>query len=161
MLRDECQDKGVSPSTVMLSSPCLAFKVRQAESSLLAQLSVRARNMDFSLQVLSPQGIGDHDKEIWQATCLTYCQVSLTLSLLLLAASSLWLKLTRATALFLGEWRKIALENNKKDNNKKTGFLWLNIHHIHKPIRWSYSILFDLTIKGEKSSLQCHHSSFC
>lgn len=107
------------------------------------------KDMDFSLQVLSPQGIGDHDKEIWQATCLTYCQVSLTLSLLLLAASSLWLKLTRATALFFGEWRKIALENSKKNKNKKDRFCWHNIHHIHMLIRWSDSILFNFPIKKQ------------
>lgn len=36
---------------------------------------------DLNSQVLSPQGTGGQDKDIWQETRLTYCQVSVTLSL--------------------------------------------------------------------------------
>lgn len=108
--------------------------------------------MHFSLQVLSPQGIGDHDNEIWQATCLTYCQVSLTLSLLLLAASSLWLatKSNKSNSFVLCWMQKnSSQEQQKKTTTKQDRFPWLNIHHIHTPIRWSYSTLYYLSIKKQ------------
>lgn len=141
----------------MSPSPCFAFHMKQAESSLPVQLSVRARNdMDFSLQVLSPQGIGDHDKEIWQATCLTYCQVSLTVSSLLLAASSLWLATkTNKSDSFVLWWMQKNCSQEQQE--KQDRFPWLNTPHINMLIRWSCSILFYWTVK-KKKQLAIHPS---
>lgn len=52
------------------------------EMSLFGSASVRVNSEeDLNSQVLSPQGTGGQDKDIWQETRLTYCQVSVTLSL--------------------------------------------------------------------------------
>ncbi len=57
------------------------------EMLIFGSVSVRENSdVDLNSQVLSPQGTVGHDKDFWQDTRLTCCQVSVTLSLMMMTA---------------------------------------------------------------------------